>query len=217
VEFTLLQLFSLLALGALWFASWGGFHQALTNAKSGNTNAITPERFEGVCIANTLWVLYACSLPETNLPLALGCGAWVIAGGTNLIQTLRLPPTRPAVVQARTIGVLALSAAGLFVAILARENVQAFRYTLEWVSVGSTILFVHSGQILQMLHTKRRDTLDGVSRWDVIAPFVDWSVFIVYSILLGPLTYWPIMLNSVLGFFTSGARLYQYVRRSRRR
>lgn len=214
MEITLLQVFSFLALGALWFASWGGFHQALTNARSGNTEAITPERFEGVCIANALWVLYACSLPETNLPLALGCGAWVIAGGTNLVQTLVLPPPRRAIVRTRTIGVLVLSAAGLILAVFAREVVQPFRYALEWLSVGSTILLVHSGQILQMLHTKRRDTLEGVSRWDVIAPFVDWSVFIVYSILLGPLTYWPIMLNSVLGFLTSGARLYQYICRS---
>lgn len=216
MEITLLQVFSFLALGALWFASWGGFHQALTNARSGNTEAITPERFEGVCIANTLWVLYACSLPETNLPLALGCGAWVIAGGTNLLQTLVLPPPRRAIVRTRTVGVLVLSAAGLILAVFAREMVQPFRYALEWLSVGSTILLVHSGQILQMLHTKRRDTLEGVSRWDVIAPFVDWSVFIVYSILLGPLTYWPVMLNSVLGFLTSGARLYQYICRSRR-
>jgi uncharacterized protein with PQ loop repeat len=214
MEITLLQVFSLLALGALWFASWGGFHQALTNAKSGNTEAITPERFEGVCIANTLWVLYASSLPETNLPLALGCGAWVIAGGTNLVQTLVLPPPRRVLVRTRTMGVLLLSAAGLLLAVLARDMVQPFRYALEWLSVGSTILLVHSGQILQMLHTKRRDTLEGVSRWDVIAPFVDWSVFIVYSILLGPLTYWPVMLNSVLGFLTSGARLYQYLLRS---
>lgn len=216
MEITLLQVFSFLALGALWFASWGGFHQARTNARSGNTEAITPERFEGVCIANTLWVLYACSLPETNLPLALGCGAWVIAGGTNLLQTLVLPPPRRAIVRTRTVGVLVLSAAGLILAVFAREMVQPFRYALEWLSVGSTILLVHSGQIIQMLHTKRRDTLEGVSRWDVIAPFVDWSVFIVYSILLGPLTYWPVMLNSVLGFLTSGARLYQYICRSRR-
>ncbi len=210
-----LLIFSILALAALWFASYGGFHQAFTNYRVGHTEAITPARFAGVCLANSVWVLYACGLETINIPLAFGCGAWVLVGVLNLIQMELLPPSRSPFERVMIVVVLLLSAAGIGVASFARESLFAWRDQLEWASVTSTIVFVHSGQILQLLHTKKRNTLDGLSRWDIIAPFVDWSVFIVYSCLLGPIQYWPVMLNSLLGFGTSGARVLQYRRLKR--
>lgn len=204
--------FSILALSALWFASYGGFHQVLTNARTGNTEAITPARFSGVCVANTVWVLYACSLEQVNIPLSFGCAAWVVSGALNLFQMMILPPKRGVGATIMMLAVLLLSLLGNWAALFSRTSIMPWRDTLEWASVTATILFVHSGQVLQLLHTRKRSSLEGLSRWDVFAPFVDWSVFIVYSCLIGPFQYWPILLNSLLGFLTSGARVVQFFR-----